>query len=179
MAGKAVEIDCSQLERFIRQVDAAGNGALKEELKIYLQALGNEFLRILEDEIIRRHVVDTRLLLNSFHKGSSDNVWIVSDGGFTLEIGTNVKYASYVNDGHWTNPKGVQRRWVPGDVIVDSNGKIVYFSYDPSAKTGIMLKQKFVEGTHYWEGAIRTMNRMMPKYLESKLASWLSNYLGV
>ena len=36
MPGKAIEIDCSQLEAFIKQVDAAGNGVLKEELKKYL-----------------------------------------------------------------------------------------------------------------------------------------------
>ena len=98
MPGKAIEIDCSQLEAFIKQVDAAGNGVLKEELKKYLQALGTEFLRVVEDEIIRRNVVDTRLLLNSFHKGSGDNLWLLSEGGLTLEIGTNVKYASYAID---------------------------------------------------------------------------------
>ena len=59
MPGKAIEIDCSQLEAFIKQVDAAGNGVLKEELKKYLQALGTEFLRVVEDEIIRRYVVDS------------------------------------------------------------------------------------------------------------------------
>lgn len=179
MAGKAVEIDCSELERFIEQLDTVGNGALKEELKKYLQALGNEFLRILEEEIIRRRVMDTRLLLKSFHKGNENNVWVLSDGGFTLEIGTNVEYASYVNNGHWTNPKGVKQRFVPGDVVLDTDGKVIEFTYNPNAKTGIMLKQKWVEGTHYLDGAIRTMEKMLPEFLERKLSAWLSNYFGM
>lgn len=173
MPGKAIEIDCSQLEAFIKQVDAAGNGVLKEELKKYLQALGTEFLRVVEDEIIRRNVVDTRLLLNSFHKGSGDNLWLLSEGGLTLEIGTNVKYASYVNDGHWTNPKGGQKRWVPG---YWNGGKFVY---SPGAETGMLLQQKWVEGAHYWEAAIRIMEQMLPELLERKLAEWLSGYLGM
>ena len=36
---------------------------------------GNEFLRILQDEIVRRKVLDSRQLLASFEKGGDGNVW--------------------------------------------------------------------------------------------------------
>lgn len=173
MATKAVEIDYSELSAFFDQVEAAGNGALKEELKKFVEGLGDDFLRIVSEEIIRRKVVDTRLLLNSFQKGSSDGIWSIRDGGFTLEVGTNVEYASYVNDGHWTNPKGVDARWVPGSWNGDR------FIYDSDAKTGMLLRQKWIEGRHYWEGAIRIMEKMLPGLMEAKITDWLQDYLGI
>lgn len=173
MATKAVTIDYSQLEDFVRKVDVAANSEFKKEIKKFMIGLGDEFLRIVDEEIIRRNVVDTRLLLNSFQKGSGDGVWVLKDGGMSLEIGTNVKYASYVNDGHWTNPKGVRQRWVPGYWNGDK------FVYSPGAKTGMLLKQKWVEGAHYWEASIRIMERMIPQFLDAKLNDWMKNYFGL
>ena len=173
MGVKAVTIDYSEWEVFFQKLDAAGNGVLKQELVRFAEGIGNEFLRILEDEIIRLQVMDTRLLLNSFHKGSAENVWKVSDGGLTLEVGTNVKYASFVNDGHWTNPKGQAMRWVPGVWNGDR------FVYTPGADTGMLLKQKWVEGKHYFDSAIRIIERMIPQFMERKLEQWLVSYLGL
>lgn len=173
MAGKAVEIDCSELNHFFDLMEQAGNGEFKKELKRFMEGIGNEFLRIVEDEIIRKNVLDTRLLLNSFHKEAANNIWIIQNDGLTLEVGTNVEYASYVNDGHWTNPSGVATRWVPGSWNGDR------FVYEPGAKTGMLLKQKWVEGTHYWEGAIRIMEQMLPEFLERKLERWINDYFGM
>lgn len=172
MGTKAVEIDCSQLHKFVEQMDQAASGLFRQEVNKFLIGIGDEFLRIIEEEIIRRNVMDTRLLLNSFQKGSEDNVWKYDEKGMSLEIGTNVEYASYVNDGHWTNPKGVKRRWIPG---YWSGGK---FTYVPGAKTGMLLQQKWIEGAHYWEGAIRIIEQMIPQFLEKKMAEWLQNYFG-
>lgn len=173
MPTKAVTVDVSQLQQFFDQLEQAGNSEFKKEIKKFMEGLGEEFLRIVEDEIIRKNVLDTRLLLNSFHKGHVDNVWIMQNDGMTLEIGTNVEYASYVNDGHWTNPKGVKQRWVPGYWNGDR------FVYDRSSKTGMLLKQKWVEGRHYWESSIRLMEQLIPRYLDAKLESWLRSYFGV
>ena len=134
MAAKA-NFDLGEFSAFIKRLNNAASGDFKNELTLFMQGLGSEFLRIVEDEIIRRKVMDTRLLLASFHEGGEDNVWEVSDQGLTLEVGTNVKYAGYVNDGHWTNPKGVDSRFVPGRWEGDR------FIYDPSADTGMVLKQ--------------------------------------
>lgn len=167
---KYVDIDTSNAGRFFDALEAAARGGLRKELELFLEGLGVEFLRIVEDEIIRREVLDTRLLLASFHKGNDNNVWDITDGGLTLEVGSTLKYAGYVNDGHWTNPKGVARRFVPGYWEGDR------FIYDPEAEGGMVLKQKWVEGKPYWDSALRILDKMMPEFLDAKLQEWLDNY---
>lgn len=169
---KYVELDTAEFKQFFERVGAAAKGGFRKELELFLEGLGNEFLRIVEDEIIRREVLDTRLLLVSFHKGSDNNIWELSDGGLTLEVGTNLDYAAYANDGHWTNPKGVEKRFVPGYWDGDR------FIYDPSAKGGMLLKQHWVDGKPYWDSALRILDRMYPSLLEKKLQEWLDNYFG-
>ena len=46
---------------FFEKCAAAGNGDFKNELCKIVEGLGTEFLRIIEDEIIRLKVIDTRL----------------------------------------------------------------------------------------------------------------------
>lgn len=167
---KYVDIDTSEAGHFFEALGAAAKGGFRKEMELFLEGLGNEFLRILQDEIIRRKVMDTRLLLASFHKGGDNNVWELSDGGLTLEVGSTLKYAGYVNDGHWTNPKGVKKRFVPGYWEGDR------FIYDPSAEGGMILKQKWVEGKHYWDSAIRILDKMLPEFLDAKLQEWIDKY---
>jgi len=166
----AVTFELSEFRDFFSRCKNAARGEFKKECEQYLEALGQEFLRILEDEIIRRKVMDTRLLLNSFHKDSESNVWIISDGGLTLEVGTSVKYAGYVNDGHWTVKKGQKQRFIPGFWDGDS------FTYDPNAEGGMLLKQQWVPGAHYWEAALRILDAMLPSLLDAKLQEWLDRY---
>lgn len=166
----SVEIDLSGAREFFDAMEAAAKGGFRKEMELFLEGLGNEFLRIVEDEIIRRQVLDTRLLLASFHKGNDSNVWELTDGGLTLEVGSTLEYAGYVNDGHWTNPKGVEKRFVPGYWDVDR------FIYDPGAKGGMLLKQHWVDGKPYWESALRILEQMLPELLEAKLQEWLDEY---
>lgn len=167
-----VDIDVSEIRDFFERMGQAAQGDLRKELETFLDGIGNEFLRILQDEIVRRQVMDSRLLLASFEKGADQNVWEISDGGLTLEVGTNVEYAGYVNDGHWTNSKGVERRFVPGHWEGER------FIYEPGAKTGMMLKQQWVEGAHYFDSALRILDRIFPELLERKLQEWLDNYFA-
>lgn len=160
------------LKEFFEKCKRAGSGDFKKELIQMLEGLGFDFLRVIEDEILRRKVIDTRLLLASFQKGHSNDIWEFDEGGLTLEVGTNVEYARYVNDGHWTCKKGDAMRFVPG---YWNGGK---FTYDPSAKTGMMLKQKWVEGAHYWESGLKIMEAMLPGILERKLQEWINIYFG-
>lgn len=169
---KTVQIDMSEFREFFQKMQEAGEEDFKNELTLFLEGIGDEFLRIVEDEIIRLKVMDTRLLLNSFHKGHGENVWKTEDGGLTLEVGSTVNYASFVNDGHWTNPEGVERRFVPGYWNGDR------FTYDPGAKGGMVLTQKWVEGKHYFDSAVRIINRMLPELLDRKLQQWLDKYFG-
>lgn len=171
--GAHVDFDLSEYKAFFQKLERAAGGDFRRELSTFLEGLGNEFLRVLEDEIIRREVMDTRLLLNSFHKGSEGNVWTLSEGNLTLEVGTNVEYASYVNDGHWTAEAGKSGRWIPGHWDGDR------FIYEPGAKTGMYLKQQWVSGKHYWESALRIIEAMYPKLIETKLQAWLDEYFSM
>lgn len=165
-------LEADEMKEFFEKCRRAGNGVFKRELSLFLEGIGLEFLRIIEDEIIRLKVMDTRLLLNSFHKGEDENVWRLSDSGLTLEVGTNVEYASYVNDGHWTCKKGEKMRFVPG---YWSGNR---FIYDYSAKSGMMLKQNWVKGAHYWESGLRILDKMLPGLIEAKLQQWINSYFG-
>ncbi len=167
--GQYVTFDVSQLKELADKMKAAGMGDFKQELILWMDALGNEFLDIVVQQIIGREVTDSRNLLASFTKGADGNVWTSSDGGLTLEVGTSVEYAKWVNDGHKQRPG----RFIPGSWNGDR------FIYQPGAKTGMVLKAQWVEGKHYWEAAIRTMEAMMPNYIEAKMNQWLSTYFGV
>ena len=174
MSGKYFNVDMSDFKNFFGNVEKAAKGGFRKELELFLEGLGNEFLRILQDEIVRLKVIDTRTLLASFEKGSDGNVWRLAEGNLVLEVGTNVNYAAYVNNGHWTNAKGVERRWVPGHWEGER------FIYDPSeTKSGILLKQHWVEGKDYWESALRILKKIYPKLLEAKSQEWINSYFGI
>ncbi len=172
MRGRYVEIDTTEFKKFFESIKKAANGDFRKEFELFLEGIGNEFLRIVQDEIIRRQVMDTRLLLASFEKGADGNIWRLEEGGMVLEVGTNVNYAKYVNDGHWTNSRGVERRFVPGYWQGDR------FIYDPTAKGGMMLKQHWVEGKHYFESALHILDRIFPELLDAKLQEWIDRYFS-
>ena len=173
MAGRYVSIDTTELRRFIERLNQAGRGKeFEKELSRFLDAIAVEFLSYVQDFIIQAGSVDTRLLLNSFQKSGEGNIFIAQEGGLQIEVGTNVEYASFVNDGHWLNPKGVDMRWVPGEWQGER------FIYQPGAKTGMLLKQKWIEGSHYFDDAIRLMERMAPQFMERKIEQWLGQFFS-
>lgn len=167
-----VEIDVSEFREFFGRMERAAKGDFRKEMELFLEGVGDEFLRILHDEIIRRGVMDSRQLLASFERGSGENVWELTEGGLTLEVGTTVDYASYVNDGHLTNPKGVETRFVPGYWQGDR------FIYDPAAEGGMMLKQHWVDGKHYFDSALYILDKMLPDLFEAKMQQWIDDYFG-
>ena len=173
MAGRYVSIDTTELRRFIERLNQAGRGKeFEKELSRFLDAIAVEFLSYVQDFIIQAGSVDTRLLLNSFQKSGEGNVFIAQEGGLQIEVGTNVEYASIVNDGHWLTPRGVDMRWVPGEWQGER------FIYQPGAKTGMLLKQKWIEGSHYFDDAIRLMERMAPQFMERKMEQWLGQFFS-
>lgn len=157
-----VNLDLSEYEAFVKRMSTA-SGDFKKEFDSFLEALGIEFLRVVQDTIIATNTMDTRLLLTSFSKGNENNVWEAGDGFLT--VGTNVKYAEWVNDGHNQNARFVPGYW---------SGE--RFIYSPGAKTGMMLTTRWVEGKHYWDIALKTMDKLIPKFAEKKLEEWLDNY---
>lgn len=164
------KIDTREIDRFMKKFKKAAGKEFKKNLSEWLEAMGFEFLDIIQDEIIRTKTVDTRLLLNSFQKGSSNNMWSISNGGLTLEIGTNLEYAVYVNDGHFTTKQGIEARWVPGRWVGDK------FIYERGAQTGMLLRRKYVEGSHYWDNAIKIYEKIFHKSLDRNLQEWLNKF---
>lgn len=167
--------EADEMSEFFEKCKSAGGGEFKKQIMLFLEGLGLEFLRVIQDEIIRRKVMDTRLLLSSFNVGDGNGIWELSEGGLTLEVGTNVEYAGFVNDGHWTCKKGEKIRAVPGVMKKDKKGNI-NFEYRKGAKSGIVLKQKWVKGAHYWESGLRIIDKIMPELLDAKLQEWLDSY---
>lgn len=165
-------IDMSDFQHFFERVDKAAKGDFRKDLALFLEGLGNEFLQIVQDEIIAQQIVDTRLLLNSFQKSGSGNIWRLEDAGLVLEVGSNVEYAKYVNYDHMTNPSGVASRWIPGRWNGDR------FIYDPNANTGMLLRQQKVQGKHYWEHALAKLDSLFSHLLEAKLQQWLNRYFS-
>lgn len=157
-----MKFEIEGLEAFSKALDDAANGGLKEEYSLWLEAMGFEFLDLIQDEVIRTKTVDTRRLLNSFVKEDGENVWEMHEGGLSLLIGTDVEYAWYVNDGHMQS-----KRWVPGI------WKGSRFEYTPGAKTGMMLKERWVEGSNYWDNALAVFERIFAKSLDRRLQEWI------
>ncbi|MCM1228035.1 MAG: HK97 gp10 family phage protein [Clostridium sp.] len=165
-------VDSSEMKGFFDKLSAAGSGGFEKSLYLFLEGIGLEFLRIIQDEIIRKKAMDTRLLLSSFHMLDNNVVWELSEGNLTITVGTNVEYAKYVNDGHWTCSKGEKMRFVPGHWKGDK------FVYDPDAKTGMILKQKFVKGKHFWEDGIKILEKILPSLAEKMIDDFMKNYFG-
>ncbi len=83
--------------------------------------------------------VDTSRLVSSFQVGV-----ITPD---EAEIGTNVEYAIYVNDGHVQH-----KRFLPISYL-SAGGRGKYIK--PGNTKGIMLKEKYVPGKHFLENGMR------------------------
>ncbi len=167
-----VNVKVDGLDKLLKKLRKVTNGKLQRQFSIWLEAQGFELIDEIQNQIKRLGTVDTRRLLNSFDKGSGDSVWQIKNGGLTLLIGTNLKYASAVNDGHWTNPPGVKTRWIPGKWVGER------FEYDPGADTGMLLKQQWVDGQPYWDSAIAIYKRLFAESFKRKFQQWLRSELG-
>lgn len=156
------------LNELMRKFNHLAGPATKQQIQLFLEKCGMDFLDVVQDQIIAMQVVDTRLLLNSFQPGNGNGIWEIEDGGMTLVVGTNVNYARAVNDGHWTTPKGVKQRWVPGTWKGDT------FEYNPGAKTGMLLKRKFVKEQPYWDNAVNIYEKMFGQQFQTLVNHWIN-----
>ena len=179
----AVEFNLGDFEAFANKMRKAAQGEFRKEFGLFLQQLGADLLYMVADQIIRHNAMNSRLLLNSFKMNDEKNVWELSEGGLTLEVGTNLPYAKFVNDGHWTSNDstpgtrllndGHRARFVPGYWAGDK------FVHDPSAGSGMMLREQWIEAKPYWDDAINAFERLFPGELELKLQTWLNKYFGM
>ncbi|MFN2745826.1 MULTISPECIES: HK97 gp10 family phage protein [unclassified Bacillus (in: firmicutes)] len=156
------------LKQLSEALDEAASGGFQKQAAAWLEQAGLDFLELISREIIQAESVDTGRLLRSFRRGAEENIWIVESGGLSLELGTELEYASFVNDGHWTGAKdGI--RWIPGRW---QGGR---FFYDPGSTAGMALKRKWVEGTGYWEHAFSIFARLFEERLSERLETWLDS----
>lgn len=158
-------IDVSELEDFARRCQAC-----KADLKPYaaktLDEIGDEFLDIVQAEIQGADNIDTGELLASFTKGGAGNIYQLDAGGLTLTIGTNVKYANWVNKGHSQTPG----RFIPGVW----EGK--HFRYIPGARTGMVLKASFVRGSFFFDKSVQVLERIFPEKVENSFKQFFADY---
>lgn len=167
MSDRCIEVDVSDARDFFQKMQQLGrSGEIKKAFALWLKSVGTEFLRIVQDEIIKRGSVDTRQLLASFYQGGDGNHWELNEGDLTLEVGSTVDYAKWVNDGHFQNPG----RFIPG------YWEGTHFIYDRNAKGGMVLKAEWVDGSLYFDAACHIIEKMLPGLLEAKLEKWLNEY---
>ncbi|MDR3345181.1 MAG: HK97 gp10 family phage protein [Oscillospiraceae bacterium] len=164
-----IKIDASALKEFSAAIGKAGAG-LPKTYEEFLKKVGDDFLGLVRESIMQMPVMDTRNLLHSFTKGSPGGVWALTHGNMTLEIGSVVDYAAYVNDGHWLNPTGVNERFVPG------YWKGHHFVYDKSAKGGMMLYQKWIPGKPYFDDAVTVAGWFIREKMYKMLDDWIAKY---
>lgn len=178
-----VEIDMSEFREFFQRMEKAAQGDFRREFETFLEGLGEEFLGLVQDEFMKRNKnTGYAQLISSFTKSAAGNIWRYEDDGLTLEVGSSLEYAGYVNDGHRTlDPakgkyvtlwNGEKARYVPG--YWQGNR----FIYDPSSEEFMILKYHWVEGLHFWEAALHAMERICPAALEAKMQKWLDSYFG-
>ncbi len=100
--------------------------------RILLQRMGN----IYHASVIPHVPVDTSRLV--------DSIFVVEDGipQDYVEVGTNVEYALYVNDGHVQH-----KRFLPAEKL-SAGGRAKYLK---NGGKGIMLTERYVPGSFFME----------------------------
>ena len=119
-----------------------------EKKKILLQRMGN----IYHAEIIPHVPVDTSRLV--------DNIFVFEEGipQDYIEVGTDVHYALYVNDGHVQH-----RRFLPAERL-SAGGKTKYLK---SGAKGIMLKERYVSGKFFMEKGFNDAKPRLERLINS------------
>lgn len=137
-----------------------------QALERIMYQLGEELLNHVIEELSRQDLIDTGTLWNSFSQGDQNNIWEF-DGDrdtLTLEVGSNLTYAEYLNDGYTIK----KPYFVPG--YWNGVGKFVY---DPSAKGGFMVRPRSFIGRKYFDIALQNFQGGMQKLLEKLLQAEL------
>ena len=116
--------------------------------RILLQRMGE----IYHSEVIPHVPVDTSYLV--------DHIFVYDDGIPLdyVEVGTNVEYALYVNDGHVQH-----RRFLPAEKLT-VGGKTKYLK---SGGRGIMLKERYVKGAFFMEKGLNDAKPRLERLIES------------
>ena len=142
--GFSIEGWAEFVERFAELVDK-----WEDKKGKLLERMGN----IYHAEIIPNVPVDTSRLV--------DSIFVFGEGipQDYIEVGTNVEYALYVNDGH------VQHwRFLPADKLT-VGGKTKYLKN--GNQKGIMLSERYVNGAFFMEKGMQSAKPRLERLAES------------
>lgn len=119
-----------------------------DKKRILLTRMGN----IYHAEIIPHVPVDTSRLV--------DNIFVFDEGIAQdyVEVGTNVEYALYVNDGHVQH-----RRFLPAERL-SAGGKAKYLK---NGGKGIMLSERYVQGKFFMEKGFNSAKPRLTRLVNS------------
>ena len=121
----------------------------EEKKKVLLQKMA-----IIYQAEVKRHVpVDTSRLVDSiaiFGEGIPQDY---------IEVGTNVRYALFVNDGYIQH-----KRFLPAESL-SAGGKRKYLK-NPNQK-GIMLSEKYIQGKHFMEKGFTSAKPRLETLIDS------------
>ena len=119
-----------------------------DKKRILLLRMGN----IYHAEIIPHVPVDTSRLV--------DNIFVFDEGipQDYVEVGTNVEYALYVNDGHVQH-----RRFLPADRL-SAGGRSKYLK---NSGKGIMLSERYVQGKFFMEKGFNSAKPRLTRLVNS------------
>lgn len=142
--GFSIEGWAEFVERFAELVDK-----WEDKKGKLLERMGN----IYHAEIIPNVPVDTSRLV--------DSIFIFGEGipQDYIEVGTNVEYALYVNDGHVQH-----RRFLPADKLT-VGGKTKYLKN--GNQKGIMLSERYVSGAFFMEKGMQSAKPRLERLAES------------
>lgn len=144
MEGFTIEGWDDFVENFSRFVDKWA-----DKKKLLLQRMAN----IYHGEVIPHVPVDTSRLV--------DSITIFGEGipNDYVEVGTNVEYALYVNDGHVQH-----KRFLPADKLT-VGGKAKYLK--ENNQKGIMLKERYVQGAFFMEKGFTSAKPRLERLIHS------------
>ena len=133
----------------------------EEKKVVLLNKIGN----ILDAEIKPLVPVDTSRLADSF------SFYVDVSGSLgSVEYGTNVEYALYVNDGHVQH-----RRFLPAERL-STNGKSVYLK--KIDQKGIMLSERYIQGKFFLEKRAQSAKPRIERACDSLLRDTLREAIG-
>ena len=135
-------------DEFVKNFEKLVDKWAEKKAKL-LERMGN----IYHAEIIPHVPVDTSRLV--------DNIFVYGEGIPLdyVEVGTNVEYALYVNDGHVQH-----RRFLPADKL-SVGGKAKYLK-DNNQK-GIMLSERYVQGAFFMEKGFNSAKPRLERLVNS------------
>ncbi len=158
------------LDEFRRKLERLEKHEMEKIMAVIVYELGERLLAAIQDEIDRQNLIDTGTLWNSFTQGGDGNIWVFDQDRdtLTLEVGSNLTYAEYLNDGY-TIEKG---HFVPG--YWNSVGK---FIYDPDAKGGFWARPRSFIGRKYFDIALHGFQGGVKKLIENRLEKELERVM--